>query len=141
MQQSSDITYRIFDYNRPGLDGRPRELHTALATEALDFHVESDYHTHYNDAADKSVTLSENPFFTFNCLTLTQPLRRDLRDKDTFVILTCLNGSADITTPCQDPALATVTLTEGNSCLIPSTLADYLVTPLSQNTRVVEAYV
>ena len=41
VQQSSDVTYRIFDYNRPGLDGKPRELHMALAAKALDFHVEA----------------------------------------------------------------------------------------------------
>ena len=41
VQQSSDVTYRIFDYNRPGLDGKPRELHTKLAAQALDYHVES----------------------------------------------------------------------------------------------------
>lgn len=34
VQQSSDVTYRIFDYNRPGLDGKPRELHTELAASA-----------------------------------------------------------------------------------------------------------
>ena len=47
VQQSSDVTYRIFDYNRPGLDGKPRELHTALAAQALDFRVERNYRTDY----------------------------------------------------------------------------------------------
>ena len=42
VQQSSDVTYRIFDYNRPGMDGKPRELHTELASQALDYHVESE---------------------------------------------------------------------------------------------------
>ena len=40
VQQSSDLTYRIYDYNRPGIDGKPRELHTELAAEALNYHVE-----------------------------------------------------------------------------------------------------
>ena len=51
VQQSSDVTYRIFDYNRPGLDGKPRELHTALAAKALDFHVEAKYRTDYPEMA------------------------------------------------------------------------------------------
>ena len=45
VQQSSDVTYRIYDYHRPGLDGKPRELHTALAAKALDYHVEKNYTT------------------------------------------------------------------------------------------------
>ena len=47
VQQSSDVTYRIFDYNRPGMDGKPRELHTELAADALNFHVEDEYRTQY----------------------------------------------------------------------------------------------
>ena len=53
VQQSSDVTYRIFDYNRPGLDGNPRELHTALAAKALDFHVERNYRTDYPELANR----------------------------------------------------------------------------------------
>ena len=45
VQQSSDVTYRIFDYNRPGMDGKPRELHTELAAKALDYHVKDNYRT------------------------------------------------------------------------------------------------
>lgn len=51
IQQSSDLTYRIFDYNRPGLDGKPRELHTELAAEALDFKVADDYRTVYEECS------------------------------------------------------------------------------------------
>lgn len=45
VQQSSDVTYRIFDYNRSGMDGKPRELHTELAAKALDYHVIDNYPT------------------------------------------------------------------------------------------------
>ena len=47
VQQTSDVTYRIFDYNRPGLDGKPRELHTELAAKALDYKVYDEYRTDY----------------------------------------------------------------------------------------------
>jgi len=47
VQQSSDVTYRIYDYNRPGMDGKPRELHTELAAQAIDYHVEKEYRTVY----------------------------------------------------------------------------------------------
>ena len=74
IQQTSDITYRIYDYNRPGLDGKPRQLHTEKAKEAIDYQVYPDYRTHYESRKDAPVELVRCPYFTTTLLDLTMPL-------------------------------------------------------------------
>ena len=64
IQQTSDITYRIYDYNRPGLDGKPRQLHTELAKDAIDYTVKEDYRTHYERRENGPVELLKCEHFT-----------------------------------------------------------------------------
>ena len=71
IQQTSDITYRIYDYNRPGLDGKPRQLHTEKAKEAIDYQVYPDYRTHYASRKDAPVRLVECPYFTTDLYDLS----------------------------------------------------------------------
>ena len=96
VQQSSDVTYRIFDYNRPGLDGKPRELHTELAKEAIDYHVEDHYRTEYMDASDRAVQIIESPYFGVRVMEITGMFHRDLRKYDSFVISMCIEGDCEI---------------------------------------------
>ena len=74
IQQTSDITYRIYDYNRPGLDGKPRPLHTQQARDAIDYMVCPDYRTHYEARQNAPVELVKCPYFTTMLLDLTKPL-------------------------------------------------------------------
>lgn len=62
VQQSSDVSYRIFDYNRPGLDGRPRELYTELVAKAFNFRVLNGYRTTYRGQDNKANEIIESPF-------------------------------------------------------------------------------
>ena len=78
VQQSSDVTYRIFDYNRPGMDGKPRELHTELAAEALDFHVEEDYRTRYADEGNRANHVIDSPFFNVRITEMYDSFHRNL---------------------------------------------------------------
>ena len=71
MQQTSNITYRIYDYNRPGLDGKPRQLHTEEAKEAIDYKVYPDYRTHYVARPGERVELVKCPFFTTSLYDMT----------------------------------------------------------------------
>ena len=64
IQQTSDITYRIYDYNRPGLDGKPRQLHTQEAKDAIDYHVYPEYRTPYERKQNEPVELVRCPYFT-----------------------------------------------------------------------------
>ena len=71
IQQTSDITYRIYDFNRKDADGNTRELHTELAKGAIDYTVLPDYRTHYQKAQDREVELVSCPYFTTSLYDLT----------------------------------------------------------------------
>lgn len=138
VQQSSDVTYRIFDYNRLGLDGKPRQLHTELAAKALDFNVHDDYRTQYFPDADRASHCIDSPFFSVRVVEMTGPFHRNLLKYDSFVITMCLKGDCQIAIRATG---ATLTLHEGHSCLIPAAIADYDVTPLTGSTRLLDAYI
>lgn len=94
IQQTSDITYRIYDYGRLGLDGKPRQLHTELAKDAIDYSVSDDYRTHYDAARDAEVELVSCPFFKTDLLDLTKPF--SIPVESDFLILMCLSGSGKV---------------------------------------------
>ena len=146
VQQSSDLTYRIFDYNRPGLDGKPRALHTALASEALDYTVEDDYRTHYTHKINHPVMLAGNRFFTVKLLEVNRAFHRKLYKYDSFVIYMCLEGSSDIVIRSwkgDEPEIKQVHLTKGMSCLVPACVADMDVVPNNESgmSKLLEVYI
>lgn len=137
IQQSSDITYRLFDYHRPGLDGKLRELHTELACDAIDYHVYPSYRTHYEPPQDAAAQVIDCPYFVINVVATSSSLRRAMSDVGSFVVLSCLSGQARIT----DRMGQKVVLNEGASCLLPATVADYAVDALEgAEVRLLEAY-
>ena len=138
VQQSSDVTYRIFDYNRPGMDGKPRELHTELAAQALDYHVEREYRTVYDDEQDRAVQIIDSPYFDVRVTEMTASFHRNLLKYDSFIITACLEG--DCTIRIRETG-DTIQLKAGNSCLIPALIADYDVTPLQGKTRILDAFI
>ena len=93
VQQSSDVTYRIFDYNRPGLDGRPHELHTDLAAQAIDYTVYPEYKTVHNEITDEANELLNTPYFSIKVVEATQPFHRNMIKYDSFVILMNIGDS------------------------------------------------
>lgn len=98
IQQSSDITYRIYDYNRvDATTGLKRELHTDLAATAIDFKMKSDYKTSYHRDLDTTNELIWSPYFKTNFLSLTKNYDRDLSAIDSFVIYMCVKGHAILT--------------------------------------------
>ena len=138
VQQSSDITYRIFDYNRPGMDGKPRELHTELAAKALNYHVEANYRTEYNSESDKAVHIIDTPYFDVRVMDIAKPFHRNLLKYDSFVISMCIEGDCKIRVRSTGEE---VLLQEGHSTLIPAAIADYDVIPQKGNTRLLDAYI
>ena len=98
VQQSSDITYRMYDYKRPGLDGKPRQLHTELAREAIDYRVLPDYRTHYRKVSDRRVGLVRCPYFSTDLLELTREKKLSLDGCGDFLILIALEGEGTIST-------------------------------------------
>lgn len=98
IQQSSDVTYRIYDFDRTDGEGNKRELHTEEALEALDYQVHSDYKTKYTPCLNESVPLVKSQYFQTNLLDYTTGIIREHYESDSFVIYTCLAGDAEIST-------------------------------------------
>lgn len=138
VQQSSDVTYRIYDYNRPGMDGKLRELHTELAAKALDYHVEENYRTEYNEDTNKAVHIIDSPYFDVRVMEISKPFHRDLRKYDSFIISMCIEGD------CKIKVRATgdeIELKQGYSTLIPAAIADFDVIPLKVTTRMLDDFI
>ena len=138
VQQSSDVTYRIFDYNRPGMDGKPRELHTELAAQALDFEVQEDYRTHYADSDNTANQVITSPYFSVRVTELDSPFHRNLIKYDSFIITMCIEGDCKIRIRETGDE---VRLNAGNSCLIPAVIADYDIIPLTGKSRILDAFI
>ena len=138
VQQSSDVTYRIFDYNRPGMDGKPRELHTELAAKALDYHVIDNYRTDYTESSNKAVQIIDSPYFSVRVLEISRAFHRDLRKYDSFIITMCIDGDCKIRVRSTGEEIL---LKQGNSTLIPAAIADYDIIPQSGKTRILDAFI
>lgn len=138
VQQSSDITYRIFDYNRLGLDGKPRELHTELAADAIDYSVKDDYLTHYRTSVNRPERIIDSPYFKVKMLQVDRKFHRKMFKYDTFLIYTCISGRCDIV---PRNGGETVSVKAGYSCLIPASVADYDVVPVEDSSQLLEIYI
>lgn len=92
IQETSDITYRIYDWDRKDIDGSYRELHTEQALEAIDYSSKEVYKTAYNKIDNKSVSVVSCPYFTTNVLTVSKTLHINHQNKDSFVIYMCVKG-------------------------------------------------
>ena len=117
IQQTSDVTYRIYDFKRKDKDGNYRQLHTKEAAECINYTVEDDYRTHYEHKKNEGVTLVECPYFTTAVYDLDEPMTLDYSELDSFVILIGLKGKGTIT----DNEGNTVTISAGESILVPAT--------------------
>lgn len=138
IQQSSDLTFRIYDYGRLDMDGKPRELHTDLAAEALDYNVYDNYRTTYSHEALKAKEVLATRYFNVRVVDTETPFHRNLLKYDSFIISLCIEGD------CKIKIRATgdeITLREGYSCLIPAAIADYDIIPLEEKNKVIDAYI
>ena len=124
IQQTSDVTYRIYDFKRKDKDGNYRELHTEEAAECIDYNVEPNYRTEYTPVKNEGVALVECPYFTTAVYDLNEPMTLDYSELDSFVIFIGLKGSGEIT----DNEGNTTTLCEGESILFPATTNEIKVT-------------
>ena len=138
VQQSSDVTYRIYDYNRPGMDGKPRELHTELAAKALDYHVEANYRTEYVESSNKAIQIIDTPYFDVRVIEISKPFHRDMMKYDSFVISMCMEGDCLIRVRSTNDE---ITLRQGYCTLIPAAIADYDVIPMNGMTRLLDAFI
>lgn len=96
IQQTSDVTYRVYDFDRKDKDGNLRELHTSLAVDAIDYERKNDFKVDYPKGKDETNTMVDCPYFKTNFLELTQPLKLDVSQRDSFTIYMCVGGAAQI---------------------------------------------
>lgn len=135
VQQTSDITYRIYDYHRKGPDGKERQLHTDLALDAVDFAVQPDARTHYIARLNQAVTAVQCPFFTVNVLELQGAVQRNLQEQKSFVVYMCAKGQAEL--ECAGHKLP---LQTGETILIPARCADNILLQ-AQQAKLLEVYI
>lgn len=124
IQQTSDVTYRIYDFKRKDKNGNYRQLHTKEAAECIDYHVEDNYRRDYVPARNQGVTLVQCPYFCTTVYDLDQPMTLDFSELDSFVILIGLKGNAEIT----DEEGNKTSLQSGETILIPATTRQLHVT-------------
>ena len=96
IQQTSDITYRIYDWDRTDANGVARELHTELALDAIDFEKKDDYICDFQKEINTSVNIAQCPYFTTNIIAVEGRLEKDYGNLDSFVIYMCVKGNASI---------------------------------------------
>ncbi len=135
IQQTSDITYRLYDYGRLGLDGKPRQLHTELAKDAIDYKVYDNYRTAYTPLKNEEVELVSCRYFTTSVYDLTLPYARDLSEIDSFVVVMCLEGEGSLQVDGE-----TVAVRQGETVLIPASADDLCLIPES-SMKVLTSYI
>ncbi|MDR0994829.1 MAG: class I mannose-6-phosphate isomerase [Tannerella sp.] len=141
IQQTSNITYRIYDYNRRDANGKGRELHTELAKDAIDYTIYKDYRSHYTPQKNASVELAGCKYFTTNLLDLDKGEARFHALKkctDSFVIYLCLEGYVQMRDEnvLHDPIM----LHQGQTLLFPATTQEVFMAPLPA-CKLLEVYI
>lgn len=96
IQQTSDITYRIYDWGRVDPEGKARELHTELALDAIDFKNKEDFKRDYIWRENHSSKIAACEYFTTNFLPVKGTIFKDYSELDSFVIYMCVSGEADV---------------------------------------------
>lgn len=122
IQQTSDVTYRIYDYKRKDKDGNYRELHTEKAAESIDYSVQANYRTEYQPTKNEGVLIAECPYFTTAIYDLTEPMTLDYSELDSFVILIAVKGQGTIIADGEELDFA-----KGDTILLPATTGEVKV--------------
>jgi len=115
IQQTSDVTYRVFDFNRRDKNGNLRELHTDLALDAMDYNKKDDFKVVYHRHTNRVNEMVDCPYFKTTFIDLTQNFNLDISKRDSFTIYMCVDGSAEISSD-----TGSVMIRKGETVLIPA---------------------
>ena len=116
IQETSDVTYRIYDFKRKDKDGNYRQLHIEAAAECIDYSVENNYRTKYEARKNEGVELAQCAHFTTSVYDLDEPMLLDYSELDSFVVLIALSGECTLST-----GDAETQLRAGETVLLPAT--------------------
>ena len=134
IQQTSDITYRIYDWDRVDDQGNARELHTDLALDAIDFERKDDFVLEYSKEQNTSNAVASCEYFTTNYLPVSGELVKDYSQLDSFVIYMCVGGSAEVRI-----GKNTQTIELGQTLLIPALSKEVIVSAVE--AELLEVYI
>jgi mannose-6-phosphate isomerase len=135
IQQTSDVTYRIFDYNRKDANGNERELHTDLALAAIDFTYHDNFRTEYKAELNKSSEVVSCDYFKTSILEFDKIIEKDIYELDSFVIYICVEGEYEITG--QGPAERAK---KGETILVPASMSQFQLKPLNGKVKLLEVH-
>ena len=116
IQQTSDVTYRIYDFKRKDKNGNYRELHTKEAAESIDYTVLPNYRTEYERSKNEGVQVVSCPYFTTAVYDLNEPMALDYSELDSFVILIAVKGKGTISANGEE-----MSFQMGDTVLLPAT--------------------
>jgi mannose-6-phosphate isomerase len=136
IQQTSNITYRVYDYNRTDAAGNERELHTKLAVDVIDYKHYDSYKTAYAPVCNKPINLADCQYFTTNLLELDFEIERDMNSFDSFIIYMGIEGNAEIIY--HDKEVEEIK--KGETVLVPAELAHYYIRPKGKS-KLLEIYI
>lgn len=136
IQQTSNITYRIYDYNRKDANGNTRELHTELAKDAIDYTLYPDYRTHYKAHTNATIELANCKYFTTNLMDIDATMTRDFKDLDSFVVYICMEGKASL----KDDKGNEIFVHQGQTVLMPADTKEVTISP-APKAKFMETYI
>lgn len=136
IQQSSDTTYRIYDYNRVDSHGNIRELHTDMAIEAVDYDGDEVLSVDYMKIEDSSSEIMTCDYFSVNIIDIKKGFVRDCSNIDSFLVLICIEGSCEI----EDDKGNLTSINHGETVLIPAKTTHLTFTP-NAKTTLLETYI
>lgn len=135
IQQTSDITYRIYDWDRQDSEGNYRDLHTEEAIDAIDYAVKDTYKTAYEKENNSATQIISCPYFTTNVLPVTENVTVDHSNKDSFIIYMCVEGSVVFRANDQ-----TETLQKGQTILVPNAMDQFSIEAV-EGAELLEVYI
>lgn len=135
IQQTSDITYRIYDWDRPNADGTYRQLHIDEALDTIDYAVKDSYKSMYSKEKNTSSEIVSCPYFTTNILPVDGVVAVDQLNKDSFVIYMCVAGK--VTFSYQDQ---TEVLEMGETLLVPASIKEFTIAS-KESSELLEVYI
>lgn len=136
IQQTSDVTYRIYDWDRKDDKGKFRELHTDLAVDAIDFTHYKNYKTDYETEKNKSSEIIKNKYFQTEILEFDKSIEKDYNQLDSFVIYMCIEGEFEI----KYYESETISVKKGETVLIPAVIEHLILNPVVQS-KILEIFI
>ncbi len=136
IQQTSDITYRIYDYNRRDKNGNTRELHTDLATDVINYNGQKQHAIPYHQHENHTEKLVDCEYFTTNYLKFNKEIEKDYIALDSFVIYMCLEGNFTLVYETDK----TIQVRKGETVLIPACLKNLFLLP-EKEAGILEIYI